>query len=119
MRYSEPNNVQFYPVDTPMFVDQETISRILGEVDMLLATGSFRHLVLDLSRVTWAGSPGVTLLLRLQARCDRSDRGFGLCGLQPTVREVLCITNLDRVFRIYEDADAAIECLAARETSMA
>jgi anti-anti-sigma factor len=119
MRYTEKDGVYIYSIDKSMLFDEATVVEILREADALLRTRGGRHLVVDLARVKMAGTPAVSSLIRLTGRCKDLDRAFGLCGLQPSFREVLRITNLEHFFHIYEDVDQAVAGISRKRTSIA
>jgi anti-anti-sigma factor len=119
MKHAQIEGVHIVPIDKAMLFDERSVMEVLGGVNELLLTGGVRNLVIDLTRVGLAGTPALRLLIRVKSRCAKMRCDFALCGLQPPVREVLKITNLDQVFRIYEDRDAAIKDLVAGQRSIA
>ena len=119
MPFTRRSKAFVYVLRRPMLLDEAAALAIRREIEGIVAKDRCWHLVVDLSGVIIVGTAGLRLLLRLKARCEQLDRGFALCGLQPLVREVLHITNLDQVFEIYDDADVAIKALGASQTTVA
>jgi anti-sigma B factor antagonist len=68
------------------------------------------RLVLDLSRVTFIDSTGLGALVGVLKRIgNRGD--LAVCGLQPAVQQMFKLTRMDRVFRIFPDAETALASL--------
>ncbi len=59
-------------------------------------------LILEMSPVVHVSSEAVTALLRIRDETMGNGGELRLCGLQATVKEVLKITELTRLFHIYE-----------------
>ncbi len=68
------------------------------------------RLILDLSRVTFIDSTGLGALVGVLKRIgSRGD--IAVCALQPAVQQMFKLTRMDRVFRIFPDADTALASL--------
>jgi anti-anti-sigma factor len=119
MRYIEKDGVYIYPITRSLLFDETTVFTMFRAIDELLTNNESRNLAIDLTQVEMAGTPAVRLLLRLKARCKQLNREFGLCGLQPTFRDVLHIMNLDQFFQIYEHAEQAVAALGNKQKSVA
>lgn len=65
------------------------------------------HLVFDLSEVTFVDSTGLGLLVSVHRRAESGGGWLHIAGPSPQVRRVLEATNLDQIFRLYPDVDAA------------
>jgi anti-sigma B factor antagonist len=70
-----------------------------------------QRVVLDLSKVEFMDSSGLGAVVGSMKQLGR-DRQLDLAGLTPTVDKVFRITRMDRVFRIYDTADAALQDVA-------
>jgi anti-sigma B factor antagonist len=64
--------------------------------------------VVDLSGVEFLDSAGVGVLVGLFKNSRLHGGRARFCGLSPGVRSVLALIQLDRIFEIYDDAEAAI-----------
>ena len=86
-------------------IDNANAAEVKREALQLL--GQAADVVVDLSGVEFLDSAGVGVLVGL----FRHARGLGgsarVCGLTPGVRTVLELIQLDRIFEIYDDVDAA------------
>ena len=101
-------------------LDKTTIFDISGDIDLAtspqLRKAVLRELrelrmprvVLNLKKVRYIDSSGVASLVEgLKASRDVGSR-FVLFGLNTTVREVLQLSKLVKIFEIYEDEDQAL-----------
>ena len=71
----------------------------------VIAAGDTR-LVLDLTKVVFVDSTGLGALVGILKQVG--NRGeLSICGIQSPVQQMFKLTRMDRVFRIFPDADAA------------
>ncbi len=79
---------------------------------MLLATAAEADpplLVLDLAQLRFFGSGFIEALFRAWNRLNARPGGrLSLCGLTPYCREVVEITHLDQLWRVFETRDEAV-----------
>ena len=90
-----------------------TIIELAGEVDLscspearkqiLDCLGAGRHLLVDLSRVTYIDSSGVASLVEGFQTARKKSLRFGLISVSPPAMSVLQLARLDRVFPIHAD----------------
>ena len=66
------------------------------------------RVVLDMSHVDFLDSSGLGAVVAVMKHLG-SERPLDLAGLTPTVQKVFRLTRMDRVFRIFEDADTAMQ----------
>jgi len=94
--------------------------RVAGEVDLhsspdlraeLLKTlaGKPRKLVVDLAGVSYMDSSGVGTLVEIKRLLEQKGGSVVLAALQPRVRGVFEITQLDKFFTIVGSADEAAQ----------
>jgi anti-sigma B factor antagonist len=76
-----------------------------------LAAGS-SSLVLDLSAVEFVDSTGLSAILSAYRRLPADGRGLALAGCRKPVTELIKLTRLDRVLRLFATAEGAVEALA-------
>jgi anti-sigma B factor antagonist len=103
--------------DVPVLVvDQERLTEGFGldylyqDVIEELANGA-PHLVLDFRLVQFMSSAGVTLLIRVKRRCVEKKISLHLCNLSPAVAQVFRITEVHRLFQIYETVADALRVI--------
>jgi len=68
-------------------------------------------IILDASQVAVVDSQGLEALVDATEQLIRTGRALKLCGINPTVHEVLELTELAPLFEQFEDVDTAIEGL--------
>ena len=74
--------------------------------DTVLTTS---RLALNMSGVRYIDSSGIATLIEVLKKARDSKRDFVLFGLGPPVYDVLKLTNLLGVFRIFENEERALE----------
>jgi anti-sigma B factor antagonist len=69
--------------------------------------------VLDLTQTTFFGSSFIETMFRMwKSLNSRPNAQFALCGVYKYCREVLDITNLDKMWPIYADQKEAVAAMA-------
>src|SRR4029077_14074801 len=66
------------------------------------------RIVIDLARATYIDSAGVAALISAKQEVQAYGGKFFLSGVQETIRSILEISRLDRIFWIFPDVDAAL-----------
>jgi anti-sigma B factor antagonist len=69
-------------------------------------------LVLDLSAVEFVDSTGLSAILSAFRRLPAAGGGLALAGCRKPVVELIKLTRLDRILRLFGTADEAVEALA-------
>jgi anti-anti-sigma factor len=70
--------------------------------------------VLDLSHTRFFGSAFIELLFRAYNRVNEREGGvFALSGLTEYCAEVIAVTHLDRLWKVYPTRAAAVKALSA------
>ena len=77
-------------------------------VDEALTAGA-RRILIDFSRVTRMDSSGMAELVAAYKRISDAGGQIKLLQLPSNIRDVLGITQIARVFDIYEDEDEAVQ----------
>lgn len=70
---------------------------------------SINNLVIDLANTSYCDSSGLSAILSANRLCKDSSGKFILCGLQPNVKKMIEIAQLNRVLNIVDNVDAAIK----------
>lgn len=76
---------------------------VLGEAQVMV--DQICVVALDLSAIETVNSVLLGLLVNLMAKLRVRGLGFCLVGVDPTMREMLRVTRLDRVFHVAESRD--------------
>jgi anti-sigma B factor antagonist len=98
--------------------EEAVVCTAVGEVDLITGpllrnqlqkatTDKPRHLVLDLSDVTFFSAAGVAVLMQT-LRAQQNRYAFILVGNSPRVMRVLDVLNLAQRFSRYDDVDDAV-----------
>ncbi len=79
-----------------------------GEIRSFLGQG-VKKIVVDLSGISWMNSMGVGALMRCLTTARNHKADMCLIGLTDKVRSIFVMTQLVRVFNIYESEKQAVE----------
>ncbi len=88
-------------------MDVERIQQLNDELNQLAEQADSRELLLNLENVRFLSSAAINKLIVLDKRIKSQGGQIRLTSLRPEVRDVFSITNLDRLFRIYDDPEEA------------
>jgi anti-sigma B factor antagonist len=69
---------------------------------------SLGRFVVDASEIPYLDSRGLEILLEATERLADSGQSLRLCGANETVREVLDLTDLSKLFEHYQDVNSAV-----------
>ena len=81
------------------------------DLRMNVLAGSCKHLLVDLSNVSFLGSMGLRSLVLPAKAVNRRGGKVALFGPVPMVEEVLKASNIDKVIPIFHDLDSAVASL--------
>jgi len=95
--------VKVFPRVDPENANVQRIARVL------VGVRSAPKIVVNLSLLETASSTFVNDLVRLQETVQAANGRLVLCGLQPVVRAVFRVTNLERHFDFFDDEESAVE----------
>lgn len=95
----------FKPKETRL--DSIVASELKAEF-LILAQPDVEKLIIDLSDVEYIDSAGLSALLLARRQMSAHDSDVRLVGVRPEVRSLLSLTQLDRVFGIYETTEEAL-----------
>jgi anti-sigma B factor antagonist len=73
------------------------------------------QIIVDLSEVRYFGSAFITFLLRCHNLLHDRGSDLVLAGVNPNIRELLRITNLDNHWALYDSANEAIHTLGGAD----
>lgn len=98
-------------VELPARLDAACAPELRAAIADLLARQR-RQLVLDLGRVTFCDSSGVSVLLTAQRGAQDAGGAAVLLRLTPAASRVIQLTRLHHAFRIFDDEAAAVAALS-------
>jgi len=99
------------------------IIELAGEIDLdsspevrktILNETQRKHprLIIDLTGVSYMDSSGIATLVEGLQYANQYQGQFLIAGIGPGVREVFELSRLDKVFKIYENINQALEQIA-------
>lgn len=91
-------------------LDASNSSELVSVFDPLLKEGN-RKFIIDLQKVSFVDSAGLSALVKLLKRTRGQSARLFLAGSQDPVRRVLQLTRLDRAFDIAETVPQALQSL--------
>lgn len=93
-------------------INAENAERLKQQLVEKVSNQEHASLLVDMSKVESLDSHGLMALVSALTLAQRMDKQFGLFGVSPAVRIVLELTQLDRIFEIFEH-HPQLEALAA------
>jgi anti-anti-sigma factor len=79
-----------------------------GEVVRMVEDPSIRHVVVDLGHADYVGSEALGWFLRLRKRVAPRGGRVLLCRLSPHAREIIRVTQLDKILDVYPSRAGAL-----------
>jgi anti-sigma B factor antagonist len=93
--------------DAEILFEEAAVEAVGQGLHQLLAEERHTRLVVNFGGVSFMSSDVLAILAALQGEVDRACGSITLCGLDPSLRDMLRITRLDGVFDVCNDeADA-------------
>jgi anti-anti-sigma factor len=105
-RFNDISIVEF--MDTTI-LDTTKIERIRAELDGLADKMGYPKIVLSFDGVTHLASAMLGVLMSVNKKVGTMKGQLRLTHLSPMIMEVVRITKLDKVLKIYESTDKAVE----------
>ena len=91
----------------------DTFNNISERLAEVIPFDDVDSVVVDLSRVAYAGTPLLAALVGIHLRARRRDKKFAVCSPTDTFLEVLHTVGLHKLLRIFPSRDAAFEAISA------
>lgn len=88
------------------FVSASNATEVQIELTQVVVTSPQSILVVDMKQVEFMDSAGLMVFVNAFKLAQSLGRRFILCSLAPSVRMLFEITQLDKVFEIFETHDA-------------
>ncbi|MCA9798063.1 MAG: STAS domain-containing protein [Cyanobacteria bacterium HKST-UBA06] len=89
-------------------VDFRNAELLKTEIKDLVNAGK-TEIILDLSKVTFMDSAGLSVLLNGKRVTDEANGRFSICGLQGYVNNLVTLTNLNKTIPVFESDMEAIQ----------
>jgi len=88
------------------YIDLSTGKQLRDVLDAAAKTASY--LVVDMSRLGFMDSTGLSVLVDMYKRLDKRGGSLALAAPQPIVAKVLAISGLDRVLKVHASVAQAV-----------
>ena len=92
----------------PEILDEGAISEIAGALMELVDVNPTIQLLLNFHRVQHLSSSALGILIRLNKRIEEQGGSLKLCRIRRPLQEIFEITNLVKIFDIFEDENTAL-----------
>ena len=92
-------NVPVVIVDQVRLTDEAALQELCEAIASEVEGGEIENVVLDFELVETIGSPSLRMLLRAKYKLEQRGATLQLCGLQPTVEEVIRTTGISSCCR--------------------
>ncbi|NLN78159.1 MAG: STAS domain-containing protein [Armatimonadetes bacterium] len=89
-------------------IDVYTAPQFKEAINTILATGQ-KHLIVDMSRITYMDSSGFGALLSATRRLRPEGGTINMVNVSPAIDRILKITRLSSVFALHDSLDEAIQ----------
>ena len=97
-------------IHTASMLDAVNVSQFGKELTDFVKDHDKINLLLDFDGVRYLSSAVLSELLNAQERCDATGGGLRLCSVNPEIKKVFQISNLDKVFVLYDcDVSEAVK----------
>ena len=91
--------------------DVEGIATAGRRIREFVDDGQPKKLIFDFAEVKFFSSQVLGLLLDIRARLQKHDGEVVISGINPQLHRVFKITNLDKIFRFFEDRQSAVKTM--------
>lgn len=89
--------------------------KVLFDFQTLMRKDNSDKLILNLSEVSYMDSAALGAILGAYASCERTGRGFALCGISPRVLTMFEVAGVDKMVPRFDSLEAAEQHLASKK----
>jgi anti-sigma B factor antagonist len=90
-------------------LDENNIQVIGNQLFSLIDEEHRKKIILDFSNVEYLSSAALGKLITMEKKVKAAKGNLRLCCIRPEIYEVFAITKLNRLFKICEDQERALE----------
>ena len=98
-------------VDQNRLTDESALQELCEAIVEQAELAGRQNVVLDLELVETIGSPSLRMLLRAKFKLEQRGATLHLCGLRPTVEEVIRTTGFQQLFPVHDNVEAALQAI--------
>jgi anti-sigma B factor antagonist len=91
------------------------ISPALKSEFVVINSAGEKNIICDLSETRYCDSSGLSAILIGNRLCNNSNGSFILAGLQPSVKKLISISQLDTILKITPTVNEAVDLLYMEE----
>jgi anti-anti-sigma factor len=91
----------------PRLTDEDNVEQLGHELNAIVDKLQCRRVILDLNSVEYATSSVIGKWIMLHRKLDREGGKMVLCGISPTLADILGTAKLLNYFTVTEDAESA------------
>ncbi len=106
--FRDEGEIALVTLKREQLTDDENLEQLDQELNQVLGEEAGRKMICDLSTVKYLTSSAIGKLISLHRKSIRIGSRIVLCGLQPTVEEILGTSHLLKYFSIASDVENAI-----------
>ena len=90
-------------------LDESNVQAIGKELDELVEKKFILKMILDFSKVSHLSSAVIGKIIALYKKLSAEKGQIKLCGLNPVIREVFKVTQIDKMIEIHTDMATALK----------
>jgi anti-sigma B factor antagonist len=90
-------------------LDENNIAIIGSQLFGMIDEEGRTKIILDFSNVEYLSSAALGKLITMEKKVKAAKGKLRLCCIRPEIYEVFAITKLNRLFKIYEDQERALD----------
>ena len=98
-------------VDTKI-LEEQSIQAIGDQLFELVDSEGRKKMVLNFTNVEYLSSAALGKIIALNNRVKKAGGKLALCKIRPDIKEVFTITKLDKIIKIVDDEQAAIQAVS-------
>lgn len=88
--------------------EKEQSEELIATFEEMLSKGE-NSVLLELSSLEYVNSSGLNLLIGMLTKARNAGGELAICGVSDKVRQLLVMTRLDSIFKIYGSVESASE----------
>lgn len=101
-------DVTVVTVNDTALLDAVTIEALGESLYALVDRKALKKIVLDFSSVKFLASAALGMLLTLRRKAGDIKGTVALCGIRPELFKIFKMTNLDKLFKFFDDEEQAL-----------
>lgn len=93
-------------------LEEQSIQAIGDQLFELVDSEGRKKMVLNFTNVEYLSSAALGKIIALNNRVKKAGGKLALCKIRPDIKEVFTITKLDKIIKIVDDEQAAIQAVS-------